>query len=140
MTTSGIDYYRDQTVALEAFKSGRYDLRSENTSLTWATGYDFPARRDGYVKLDEVQHARPIGHAGIRFQYPKANLQRPRRAIAYAFDFEWSNKNLFFGQYAALKASFQIQSLQRQIFHRRRSLFFETLARQNSCSSFHANL
>ena len=108
-----IDYYRDQTVALEAFKSGRYDLRSENTSLTWATGYDFPARRDGYVKLDEVQHARPTGMQAFVFNTRKPIFKdlELRRAIAYAFDFEWSNKNLFFGQYARTKSFFSNSEL-----------------------------
>ncbi|MEE2996428.1 MAG: extracellular solute-binding protein [Pseudomonadota bacterium] len=108
-----IDYYRDQTVALEAFKAARYDLRRENTSLTWATGYKFPARNDGRVKLEEVQHARPTGMQAFVF-----NTRRPmfqdihlRRAIAYAFDFEWSNKNLFYGQYARTKSFFSNSEL-----------------------------
>ena len=108
-----IDYYRDQTVALEAFKAGRYDLRSENTSLTWATGYDFPARKDGRVKLEEIAHARPTGMQAFVF-----NIRRPmfqdaelRRAMAYAFDFEWSNKNLFYGQYARTKSFFSNSEL-----------------------------
>ncbi|CAN0594769.1 unnamed protein product, partial [Laminaria digitata] len=50
--TIRFDYYRDQTVALEAFKAGRYDIRNENTSLIRATGYDFPARKNGLVKLE----------------------------------------------------------------------------------------
>ena len=108
-----IDYYRDQTVALEAFKAGRYDIRSENTSLTWATGYDFPARKDGRVKLEEIAHARPTGMQAFVF-----NTRRPmfqdielRRAMAYAFDFEWSNKNLFYGQYARTKSFFSNSEL-----------------------------
>ncbi len=107
------DYYRDQTVALEAFKSGRYDVRSENASLVWATGYDFPARRDGRVKLEEVTHSRPTGMQAFVF-----NTRRPvfqdrvlREAMAYAFDFEWSNKNLFYGQYARTSSYFSNSDL-----------------------------
>lgn len=107
------DYYRDETVALEAFKARRYDLRLENASLTWATGYDFPARREGKVKLEEVPHARPTGMQAFVF-----NLRRPqfgdpvlRRAMAYAFDFEWSNKHLFYGQYARTKSFFSNSEL-----------------------------
>ena len=107
------DYYRDQTVALEAFKAKRYDLRMENTSLIWATGYDFPARRAGKVKMEEVPHARPTGMQAFVF-----NLRRPqfgdpvlRRAMAYAFDFEWSNKQLFYGQYARTKSFFSNSEL-----------------------------
>ena len=107
------DYYRDETVALEAFKARRYDLRLENASLTWATGYDFPARREGKVKLEEVPNARPTGMQAFVF-----NLRRPqfgdpvlRRAMAYAFDFEWSNKHLFYGQYARTKSFFSNSEL-----------------------------
>ena len=107
------DYYRDETVALEAFKARRYDLRVENASLIWATGYDFPARRAGKVKMEEVRHARPTGMQAFVF-----NLRRPqfgdpvlRRAMAYAFDFEWSNKHLFYGQYARTKSFFSNSEL-----------------------------
>ena len=107
------DYYRDETVALEAFKARRYDLRLENASLTWATGYDFPARREGKVKLEEVPHARPTGMQAFVF-----NLRRPqfgdpvlRRAMAYAFDFEWSNEHLFYGQYARTTSFFSNSEL-----------------------------
>jgi microcin C transport system substrate-binding protein len=107
------DYYRDQTVALEAFKAGRYDLRSENASLVWATGYDFPARKDGRVKLEEVKHSRPTGMQAFIF-----NTRRPlfqdrvlREAMAYAFDFEWSNKSLFYGQYARTSSFFSNSDL-----------------------------
>jgi microcin C transport system substrate-binding protein len=107
------DYYRDQTVALEAFKAGRYDLRSEASSLVWATGYNFPARKDGRVKLEEIRHSRPTGMQAFSF-----NIRRPifrdralREAMAYAFDFEWSNKNLFYGQYARTNSFFSNSDL-----------------------------
>tara|TARA_Y100001970_G_scaffold294346_1_gene451128 strand:+ start:5003 stop:6835 length:1833 start_codon:yes stop_codon:yes gene_type:complete len=108
-----IDYYRDQTVALEAFKVGRYDLRSENTSLTWATGYTFPARKNGRVKLEEIRHDRPTGMQAFAFntRLPMFQDIELRRAIAYAFDFEWSNKNLFYGQYARTKSFFSNSDL-----------------------------
>ncbi len=107
------DYYRDETVALEAFKAGRYDFRSENSSLTWATGYDFPARKDGRVRTETVDHLRPTGMQAFVF-----NLRRPqfqdrllRQAMAYAFDFEWSNVHLFYGQYARTKSFFSNSEL-----------------------------
>ena len=100
------DYYRDQTVALEAFKSGAYDFRSENSSLVWATAYDFPARKKGQVKTEEVVHARPTGMSAFVFNVRRTKLADPklREALAYAFDFEWSNKNLFHGQYTRTKS------------------------------------
>ena len=107
------DYYRDQTVALEAFKAREYDYRVENTSLIWATGYDFPARRAGTAKLDEVAHSQPTGLSAFIF-----NLRRPkfqdrslREALAYAFDFEWSNRNLFYGQYRRTKSYYSNSEL-----------------------------
>jgi microcin C transport system substrate-binding protein len=108
-----IDYYRDQTVALEAFKSGRYDIRRENASLVWATGYDFPARKDGRVKLEEIEHSRPTGMQAFVFNTRRPMFQDAelRRAVAYAFDFEWSNKNLFYGQYARTKSFFSNSEL-----------------------------
>ena len=107
------DYYRDQTVALEAFKSGRYDIRNENASLVWATGYDFPARRDGRVKLEEVRHARPTGMQAFVFNIRREQFKDPvlRQAMAYAFDFEWSNEHLFYGQYARTSSFFSNSEL-----------------------------
>lgn len=107
------DYYRDSTVALEAFKAGRYDIRSENEARKWATGYDFPAVKDGRVKKSAFPNKRPTGMQGYVY-----NLRRPiwhdarvRRALAYAFDFEWTNKNLFHGQYTRTKSYFSNSDL-----------------------------
>ena len=107
------DYYRDQTVALEAFKAHLYDLRVENTSLIWATGYDFPARRAGVAKLDEVAHSQPTGLSAFIFNLrrPKFQDRNLRKALAYAFDFEWSNKNLFYGQYRRTKSYYSNSEL-----------------------------
>ena len=102
------DVYRDQTVALEAFKAGEYDLRNENASKAWATAYDFPALRAGDAVKEEMTHERPQGMQGFAY-----NLRRPvfqnrtlRAALAYAFDFEWSNQNLFYGQYRRTESFF----------------------------------
>ncbi|MEC7489330.1 MAG: extracellular solute-binding protein [Pseudomonadota bacterium] len=102
------DYYRDQTVALEGFKAGLYDIRSESSSLRWATQYNFAARKAGRVKLEEIAHARPTGMQAFVFNIRRKQLQDPvlRQAMANAFDFEWSNKKLFFGQYTRTKSFF----------------------------------
>src|SRR5205807_7267856 len=63
----------DPTVALEAFKAGQVDFRTENTAKDWATAYDFPAVRKGLVKRDEIRHERPTG-----MQAFVVNLRRPR--------------------------------------------------------------
>lgn len=96
------DSYRDTTVALEAFKAGEYDWRLENEAKKWATAYDdWAALKDGRGRKQAFANQRPAGMQGYVF-----NLRRPlfadarvRRAIGLAFDFEWTNKTLFHGQY-----------------------------------------
>ena len=61
------DYFRDGTIALEAFKAGEYDFRSESTSKLWATGYDSPALRNQLVIKEEIRHERPTGMQGFLF-------------------------------------------------------------------------
>ncbi len=107
------DYYRDSTVALEAFKAGEYDIRPENESKKWATGYDFPAVTEGQVKLRQFSNQRPTGMQGYAYNIRRPLFQDPRvrRALAYAFDFEWTNKNLFYGQYVRTKSYFSNSDL-----------------------------
>ena len=107
------DYYRDTTVALEAFKSGGYDFRIENTSKDWATAYDAPPVRQGLIKLEEIRHQRPTGMQAFVFNTRREIFRDPRvrRALAFAFDFEWSNKNLFYGQYTRTESYFSNSEL-----------------------------
>lgn len=107
------DYYRDSTVALEAFKAGEYDFRQENAARVWATGYESPALKAGLIKKIEIKHENPTGMQGFAFNTRKDLFQdrRVRAALAYAFDFEWTNKNLFFGQYARTKSYFSNSEL-----------------------------
>lgn len=107
------DYYRDTTVALEAFKGGEYDFRLENVSKDWATAYNSPAVRKGLIKKEEIRHQRPTGMQAFVFNTRKPLFRDPRvrRALAYAFDFEWTNKNLFFGQYTRTKSYFSNSEL-----------------------------
>ncbi len=95
------DYYRDTTVALQAFKAGAYDFRQENTAKDWATAYDFPAVRDGRVVKEEIPHQQPQGMQAYAFNTRRAMFADPRvrQALGYAFDFEWTNQNLFNGAY-----------------------------------------
>ncbi len=103
------DYFRDRAVSLEAFKAGTYDLREEFTSKSWATEYDFPAVREGRVVLDTLPDARPSGVQGFFINTRRAQLADPqlRKALDYAFDFEWTNKNLFYGLYARTVSYFE---------------------------------
>ena len=103
------DYYLDAEVAVEAFKSGEYDIRLENSSLKWATAYDFPALHEGLVKKELLRHERPTGMQAFIFNIRKTKFQDPRvrRALAYCFDFEWSNEKLFYGQYTRTTSYFE---------------------------------
>ncbi len=95
------DYYRDNDIALEAFKAGEYDFRHESASKDWATGYDIPAVRDGDMIKRRFENSRPTGLQGFVFNTRRDLFKdiKVRKALAYAFDFEWSNQNLFYGQY-----------------------------------------
>jgi len=102
------DYYRDGNVALEAFKADQYDIRRENSSKNWATGYDSPALKAGLFKKEEIPNELPAGMQAFGFNLRNELFKDPkvRQALAYAFDFEWSNKNLFYGMYSRTKSYF----------------------------------
>jgi len=107
------DYYRDTTVALEAFKAGQYDFRVENSAKSWATGYDVPAVRQGLIIKEDIPNSRPTGMQAYAF-----NIRRPifadprvRQALAYAFDFEWTNRTLFYGAYTRTESYFSNSEL-----------------------------
>lgn len=103
------DYYRDQTVAFEAFKAGEYDIRQENIAKNWATLYTGPAFDAGHIIREEIPHEIPQGMQAFVFniQRPFFKDRRVRMAINYALDFEWMNKNLFYGQYTRTRSYFQ---------------------------------
>ncbi|HEY2226679.1 MAG TPA: extracellular solute-binding protein [Xanthobacteraceae bacterium] len=102
------EYFRDSTVALEAFKGDQVDWRVENVAKNWATAYDFPAVKDKRVVLEEF----PIADLGIMqafiFNTRRAKFadSRLRRAFNFAFDFDEMNKQLFYGQYHRISSYF----------------------------------
>ncbi|MBM3548444.1 MAG: ABC transporter substrate-binding protein [Alphaproteobacteria bacterium] len=102
------EYYRDTAVSFEAFKAGAIDFRTENESKLWAEGYDVPAVRNGLIKREEFKTLNPRRPQGFVFNLRRPQFQdrRVRQALGYAFDFEWMNKSLFFGQYAKLASYF----------------------------------
>jgi microcin C transport system substrate-binding protein len=108
-----IDYYRDATVALEAFKAGQYDMRQENQALSWATGYRIPAVEQGLIKLDEIPVQRVAGMQGwaLNLRRPQFQDRRVRQAIAYAYDFETANRTLFYGAYTRTRSYFDNSEL-----------------------------
>jgi len=107
------DYYRDQTVALEAFKAGAYDIRVENVSKNWAIGYDGPALASGLIKKEQIPNKVPQGMQAFGFNTRRPIFQdaRVRRALGYLFDFEWTNKALFYGAYTRTKSYFSNSDL-----------------------------
>jgi microcin C transport system substrate-binding protein len=113
VATIRYDYYRDATVALEAFKAGAYDIRQENSSKAWATGYDGPALRDRLITKVVIPNQNPTAMQGFGYNLRRPLFQDPlvRQALAYAFDFEWSNANLFYGAYTRTRSYFDNSEL-----------------------------
>lgn len=108
------EYYRDGDVALEAFLAGEYDVREENTAKLWATAYDAPAVKDGRIIKEEIQHERPQGLQGFLYNVRRPVFADPqvREALAYAFDFEWSNKQFAYGAYKRTRSYFANSDLE----------------------------
>lgn len=94
------DFYRDANSLFEAFKAGLYDFRIEGDPGQWALGYDIPAVRDGRVIRETMATRLPKGMNGFVFNTRKPLFAdvRVREALSYLFDFDWVNRNLFFGQ------------------------------------------
>lgn len=103
------EYFRDRTAGMEAFKAGFYDFREEFTSKVWATEYDFPAIRDGRVKKEVLLDETPSGTQGFFLNTRRDHLKDPRvrKALDLAFDFEWTNRNVFYGLYQRTESFFE---------------------------------
>ena len=104
------DYFRDRRIELENLFSGNVGLREEFTSLDWATAYDnVPAIKDGRIQRATLPDERPSGTQGffINTRREQFKDKRVREALDLAFDFEWSNKNLFFGLYTRTQSYFE---------------------------------
>ncbi len=107
------EYYRDRTLELEGLLAGNIDFREEFTSKDWATGYDRQPVKDGRVKLLTIPDERPSGAQGffINTRRDKFKDVRVRKALELAMDFEWMNKNLFFGLYTRTASYFENSDL-----------------------------
>ncbi len=107
------EYFRDGTVAMEAFKAGQIDYRTENVAKEWATAYDFPAVQKGWVRKEAIRHYLPTGMQGwaMNTRRPLFHDPRAREALAMAFDFEWANANLFYGAYTRTESYFSNSDL-----------------------------
>ena len=108
------EYFTDAAAAFEAFKAGEYTFRNENSSLQWATGYDFPAVENDWVKVEELPDG-TIGSAQafiFNLRDPKFQDPKVREAIGLMFNFEWSNDTLFYGLYERVESFWQGTDLQ----------------------------
>ena len=103
------EYFTDSGVAFEAFKAGATSVHEEFRSSYWATAYDFPAARDGRVKREEIPDHNASATQGYFFNTRRKAFKDPRirRALAYAFDFEWTNRNLFYDSYLRTTSYFE---------------------------------
>ncbi len=103
------DYYRDLTVAREAFKANEFDIFIEYSSKGWATSYKFEAVEKGLVIKEEIKNKTSPGMQALVFNTRKEIFKNRnvRKAIAFAFDFEWLNKNIFYNQYKRTQSFYQ---------------------------------
>lgn len=111
--TVRIEYFRDSTVAMQAFKAGAIDVRAENISKNWATAYDFPAVKRGLVIKGVFPHHLPTGMQGYAMNTRRRIFANPlvRKAMGLAFDFQWTNKTLFYGAYTRTRSYFSNSDL-----------------------------
>ncbi len=103
-----VDFYRDENTAFEAFKAGQFDLWEEKDPARWARAYDFSAAQNGAVIKAAIAHGRPSGLLGFVFNTRRAPFDdiRVREALGLLFDFEWVNRNFFYGAYRRTRSLF----------------------------------
>jgi len=111
-----LDYYADSTVGLQAFLAGDMDLWEEFSSRSWAKDYDAVPVRAGKILRDQPPDNSPSGTQGFFFNLRRAKFADPRTraALDLAFDFEWTQKNLFFGSYKRTASYFENSPLRAQ--------------------------
>lgn len=103
------EYFRDRNVAFEAVKAGVVTFHEEFTSRIWATGYDFPAMREGKMKREALPKGETQGSQGWQFNTRREMFADPRirEAIGLCFDFEWTNKNIMFSSFKRMTSYFE---------------------------------
>ena len=106
-------YYKDSTIALEAFKAGEFDFFFENYSKRWARSHNGPAYDDGRIIKTELTHSNNAGMQGFAFNTRRDKFKdvRVRRALSLAYDFEWANAKLFYNQYVRADSYFSNSEL-----------------------------
>ena len=110
------EYYRDRTAELQNLLNGNFDLREEFTSVDWATAYNVPAVRDGRILRKTLPDMRPSGAQGFMINTRRKKFKDPRvrKALDYAFDFEWTNNNLFYELYERTGSYFENSDMKAQ--------------------------
>jgi microcin C transport system substrate-binding protein len=103
-----VQFFSDRAILLEAFKGNQFDIILESSSKQWAVGYDFPAAKDGRVVREEIPRKGVSGMQAwtVNLRRPLFQDRRVRQALDLAFDFEWSNANLFYGLYTRCRSYF----------------------------------
>jgi len=103
------EYFRDDSIALEAFKAGTFDLRMENSAKNWATAYAGPAIEAQHIKMERLvtERGEPMQGFVMNSRRSKFADRNVRKALTLAFDFEWTNKTLFYGQYTRTDSYFE---------------------------------
>ena len=106
-------YFRDPTVALEALLAGQFDYRQENVAKQWYASYNTPQVADGRIIKQEIENQQPAGLQGFFYNTRKPIFQdiEVRKALVYAFDFEWSNKQFAHGSYKRTRSYFENSEL-----------------------------
>jgi len=106
-------YYKDSTIALEAFKAGEFDFFFENYSKRWARSHVGPKYDSGEILKTELKHSNNAGMQGFAMNARRNKFKdvRVRRALTLAFDFEWSNSQLFYNQYERCDSYFSNSEL-----------------------------
>jgi microcin C transport system substrate-binding protein len=108
------DYFSERQIAFEAFKAGKIDFHIENSAKNWATAYDFPALNSGKVVKDgniHLKNLQPMQAFVMNLRRPQFDDVRVRKAFNLVFNFEWMNKNLFYGQYKRVASYFENSEL-----------------------------
>ncbi|MFC1664642.1 extracellular solute-binding protein, partial [Pseudomonadota bacterium] len=108
-----VDYFRDRSIAFEAFTAGEYDFHEEFNSKRWFTQYDRPAVRRGHIKREKLVDNNPSGVQAFFFNLRRSKFKdrRVRQALNLAFDFEWTNQRLFYNLYKRTNSMFENSSL-----------------------------
>jgi microcin C transport system substrate-binding protein len=103
------EYFRDRTASLESLKAGAYDLREEFTAKDWSTAYDVPQVKDGRLVRATLRDESPSGAQGFFINTRKSKFSDPRvrKALNFAFDYEWTNRNLFYNLYIRTNSYFE---------------------------------